>query len=481
MNLTTAQTDRAIGAVLGTAAGDALGAGYEFGPPLLDDAPVTMKGGGGFGWAPGEWTDDTSMSVPILRAVADGLDLADESTLDRIVAEWVGWAQSAPDVGLQTRQVLRPLRGEPTAAAARASARAVHGASGRSGGNGSLMRTAPVALGYLADGREQALADAARAVSELTHFEADAGDACVLWCLAIRHAVRTAELDPRVGLAWLPAERRERWEALISGAEQKQPRDFDRNGWVVQALQGAWSAIHHAHEAGEGLVGALERAVRGGRDTDTVAAIAGALAGAARGASGIPFGWMRMLHGWPELHAADLSRMAILATRGGHPDRDGWPSADRFDYSIWGDIRVLRAHPHDAGVLLGAVGVLDELPTEVDAVVSLCRLGSAQVPERITAGDRHRVWLIDSSATADNPHLDEVLLDAANAVAALRAEGKTVLLHCVQAQSRTPTVAALYAARHLGVQPDAALAEVCAVLPAARPNSAFLAAYARLT
>jgi protein-tyrosine phosphatase len=132
-------------------------------------------------------------------------------------------------------------------------------------------------------------------------------------------------------------------------------------------------------------------------------------------------------------------------------------------------------------VLLGAVGVLDELPTEVDAVVSLCRLGAAQVPERITADDQHRVWLIDSSATADNPHLDEVLLDAANAVAALRAEGKTVLLHCVQAQSRTPTVAALYAARHLGVQPDAALAEVCAVLPAARPNSAFLAAYARLT
>jgi ADP-ribosylglycohydrolase len=57
--------DRACGALLAAAAGDALGAGYEFGPPLPLTAAAEMKGGGSLGWAPGEWTDDTSMAVAI--------------------------------------------------------------------------------------------------------------------------------------------------------------------------------------------------------------------------------------------------------------------------------------------------------------------------------------------------------------------------------------------------------------------------------
>ncbi len=65
------------------------------------------------------------------------------------------------------------------------------------------MRTAPVALAYLDD--EAALVEAARAVSELTHYDPEAGDACVLWCLAIRHAVLTGVLDARIGLQ--PAQR----------------------------------------------------------------------------------------------------------------------------------------------------------------------------------------------------------------------------------------------------------------------------------
>ena len=86
MRLTPSQQDRAAGVLLGMACGDALGAGYEFGPPLPDDAIVTMKGGGGFGWEPGEWTDDTSMAIPIAQAIAAGRDLQEEAVLDDIVA-----------------------------------------------------------------------------------------------------------------------------------------------------------------------------------------------------------------------------------------------------------------------------------------------------------------------------------------------------------------------------------------------------------
>jgi ADP-ribosylglycohydrolase len=475
MKLTATQQDRAIGAVVGTAAGDALGAGYEFGPPLEDSTVVEMKGGGTFRWAPGEWTDDTSMAVPILRALAAGHDLAAEATQDAIVAEWAAWATNAADVGIQTREVLMGLS-SLTAAAARESARRVHDATGRSGGNGSLMRTAPVALGYLDDGREQALADVARALSGLTHFEEDAGDACVLWCLAIRHAVRTGVVDARIGLPFLPPDRQARWSALLDDAETRAPRDFARNGWVVEALQAAWSSITR----GDNFVDVVERAVRGGRDTDTVAAIAGALAGAGRGVSGIPFRWMRLLHGWPSLRAADLSRLAVLATTGGRDDADGWPSQDVLSYARFGDPGKPVRHPFDDGVWLGGAASLDELPPEIDAVVSLCRLGVAQVPARIGAGDQWVSRLVDKEEPAENPHLDEVLLDAVDAVTQLRVEGKVVFLHCVMAQSRTPTIAALYAARVKGVPAAEAWDGVVESLPAARPNGAFREAFKRL-
>ena len=54
----------------------------------------------------------------------------------------------------------------------------------------------------------------------------------------------------------------------------------------------------------------LENAVRGGRDADTVAAIAGGLVGAALGASAVPEEWLRAIHGWPGYKAPDLTRLA---------------------------------------------------------------------------------------------------------------------------------------------------------------------------
>lgn len=285
--------DRAVGAVVGSATGDALGAPYEFEPALPSDGDVVMRAGGAFDWELGEWTDDTSMAVPILRALAQGRDIADEATLDDLVARWQGWAQGAKDVGNQIRAVLASID-EPSAQAARVAAANVHATTGRSGGNGSLMRTTPIALAFLRDGDEQALAAAARALSDLTHFDPETGDACVLWSLAIRHAIRTGEIDVHRGIQAIPAARRELWLARLDEAERLMPWDFERNGWVVHALQAAWSAIAHAETFDRRLV----LAVRCGNDTDTVAAIAGALAGAAAGASRIPDAWRRELHGW---------------------------------------------------------------------------------------------------------------------------------------------------------------------------------------
>ena len=88
------------------------------------------------------------------------------------------------------------------------------------------------------------------------------------------------------------------------------------------------------------------------------------------------------------------------------------------------------------------------------------------------------VRLIDY--VGENENLDFVLLDTVHAVEQLRAEGRTVFLHCVQAYSRTPTISALYGARKRDVDIDTALRDVAEVLPGARPNPDFRAALQRL-
>lgn len=353
--------DRTEGVLLGTAAGDALDAPYEFQPPRGPKLTVATTGGGG--WEAGEWTDDTAMAVAIAELAANGADLRDESTQDALVTRWLEWSRSAKDVGIQTRSVLRSasIGTAITAQRPRAASAHLHEQSRRTAGNGSLMRTAPVALAYLED--EAAMVQAARAMSELTHFDRDAGDACVLWCSAIRHAVLTGQLDVRVGLGHLDSERRGLWSKRLDAAENAPPKAFPNNGWVVSVLQAAWSAnattpvLTDDPAAGtfraDHVRWALDAAVRAGYDTGTVAAIA-------------------------------------------------------------------------------------------------------------------------------TPHLDFVLLEAVRGVERFRGDGRKVLLHCVEALSRTPSVAALYGARLKGVVVDEAWRAVTKVLPDAWPNGAFRVALGRL-
>lgn len=485
MKLNPLQNDRAAGVLVTLAAGDAHGAGYEFGAPLPDGTPVSMKGGGPFGFAPAEWTDDTSMAVAIAEAFLDSLAApGSPSALDGTVRAWTAWAADARDVGAQTSAVIAAARraanaagrSEVDAADFRAAAAAFHARTGRSAGNGSLMRTAPLALAFLDRGPDELMAQAA-AVSALTHVDPDAQEACGLWCVAIREAVLTGELDVRAGLAFLPAGRAALWLERIEVAERSRPRDFVRNGWVVEAFQGAWSAIHYTSASAVGpahLRAALEEAVRGGRDTDTVAAIAGGLLGAAYGYSAVPFEWRRHLHGWPGLRARDLMMLGTELARGEGRRSESWPRAERHDYSIWTRTDALVQHPYDDGVWLGGVGSLGRVAQlGIDAVVSLCRLGTLDVPA-VAAENHATFWVVDSPFEEDNAHVEFALREAAAAVERYRSEGKTVLLHCVRAESRTPTVAALYGAKVAGVTPLEALSDLGRVLPGARPNELFL-------
>jgi ADP-ribosyl-[dinitrogen reductase] hydrolase len=478
--LTAAQTDRACGVLIASAAGDALGAGYEFAPVAPDLVPG-MIGGGLGGFEPGEWTDDTAQAVAIARVAARGLDLRSADALDAIAQGFADWYAGGPaDVGIQTSQVLSRAGRTPTGTAMAEAAREVHELSGRSAGNGSLMRTGPVALAYLDD--PDGLVEAALAVGGLTHHQDVAGEACAVWCLMIRHAVVTGDLPTYDDVEpWVPGDRTY-WRDVLADAEREDPSTFTQNGWAVGALQAAWSAITHTavpdgRDGHRHLVDALGTAIRIGHDTDTVAAIAGALLGARWGMTAVPARWRRMLHGWPDLDVRDLEHLAVLTVRGGRPTAYDWPLVDRIDYADLQHGRpALAPHPYDDGVILAGATALDAVPDGVDVVVSLCLTGRAQVPD----GLEHVTFrLMDRSDPAENPHLDAVIADAARTVAAYREDGRTVLLHCVAAHSRTPTVGIAYAMLK-GVPLAEALPAVCDALPAADPNRGFRAALQRL-
>ena len=487
--------DRAAGVLLGCAAGDALGAGYEFERTL--PKTIGMIGGGLGDFDPGEWTDDTTMAISVAEAAAAGHDLRSPAGLDVIATGFARWYASGPkDIGISTSNVLSTAGarvGPPTGQHLTDTARSSFDAGHQSAGNGALMRTAAVALAHLDDA--PAAADAARAVSDLTHADPVSAEACLIWTLGIRHAVLHASFDGvSDSLSFLPSDRAASWAARLDEAETHDPAHFSNNGWVVEALQAAWSAITRTDvpkldpAAGsfpaQHLARATEAAVRAGWDTDTVDAIAGSLLGARWGASALPLVWRRILHGWPDYRARDLVRLGIRAARlsFGQPADDGagWPSGRRVSYETFSGTGALAVHPHDPGVRLGGIEALHRLPDKtndvldgVDAVVSLCRLGVDEVPAAGIAPDDHvEVWLIDSDKTEANPHLPYVIDQAAAVVAELRAEGQIVLLHCVQAQSRTPSVAARYAVLTRGLPPLQALDEVCAALPDANPQPA---------
>jgi ADP-ribosylglycohydrolase len=90
--------------LLATAAGDALGAPYEFGPAR---GPERRSNDRRRTVGAGEWTDDTAMAIAIAEVAATGADLRSAAAQNAIVQRWYQWSCTAKDVGIQTGTVLR--------------------------------------------------------------------------------------------------------------------------------------------------------------------------------------------------------------------------------------------------------------------------------------------------------------------------------------------------------------------------------------
>jgi ADP-ribosylglycohydrolase len=313
--------ERAIAAVLGSAVGDALGAPFEFGPAEAFSArfPRPVPGGemcGGGGWDPGEATDDTQMAVHVGESLLErgGLDLPD------VFARFRRWAAAGPkDIGLQTEDVL--TNGRPWDDAA-----ALHFRTNqRAAGNGALMRAATSGVHFAGQGRAATM-DAGRRLAALTH-----GDPAAWEGTAIFHELLRVALDGDDPLAAVPAalaaadpEHRGRY-ATVLAPDWHPCLATEFNGAVWPCLGSAVWAVRTT----TGYEEAVRAAIDLGGDTDTVAAVTGALAGAVHGPAAVPARWTAALHvplpgattPGRVLRASDLVELARrLAAGPGRPD-----------------------------------------------------------------------------------------------------------------------------------------------------------------
>lgn len=296
--------------MIGSAVGDALGAPYEFGPAGAfsarfpdGDGDGEMVAGGG--WDRGEATDDTQMAV----LVAESLIEKGELDLPDIFARFRCWAAAEPkDIGIQTEDVLTNGHAWDLAAA-------VHfNSTIRAAGNGALMRAAPSARA----GREATMA-AARRISALTHGDGAAWEGTAILHELVRHALDGA--DPLAAipatLAHIAPAHRERY-ATVLAPDWHPGRATEANGAVWPCLGSAVWALRTT----DGYPAAVRAAIDLGGDTDTVAAVTGALAGAVYGLAAIPAGWTESLHvplpgfGGRVLRTPDLLVMADRLTSG---------------------------------------------------------------------------------------------------------------------------------------------------------------------
>ncbi|SRR5579875_321332 len=296
--------ERGAGTLVAAAAGDALGAPFEGGlpPPGWAD----LAGGGPRDLEPGEWTDDTALTLAVAEVAATGIDLRRDEALDRIGDRFLDWYRAgAPGIGATTRRALSRAR---SGADLRRAAVALPRRASRSASNGALMRTAPVALAHLGD--DPAMAEAAVGVARLTHPDELAAESCVIWCIAIDRAIR----EDRIDGAWdaleqLPIGARRRWGRWLAETRERPARSFRPNGHTVACLQAALAAA--LQTPGSRLAASLRAAVEIGDDTDTVACVAGALLGARWGRSEIPTRWRDRLHDRWGHTADDLERLAF--------------------------------------------------------------------------------------------------------------------------------------------------------------------------
>jgi ADP-ribosyl-[dinitrogen reductase] hydrolase len=293
-------TDRIVGSVLGLALGDALGAPFE--GRMLEEVPDPLPALElpWMGLPPGSTTDDTAMARNLVRSLA----ARGELDPDDLVARHLEWFRSGPpDVGAFTRRVLsRVDRGEDAFEAART----IWEERGPevSAGNGSVMYCAPLGLAY-AD-RAEELVQVAPTLSALTHYDERCRTAVLALTLSVAALVPGQSPEGAVGAglnAVVDREGGEELEYLVEMAGVGRRIDGPDQGFCLFT---AGVALQSLLGTGD-FETEVRRVVALGGDTDTNAAVAGALLGALVGEGGLPDPWLDRLQDREAIRAEALA------------------------------------------------------------------------------------------------------------------------------------------------------------------------------
>jgi ADP-ribosyl-[dinitrogen reductase] hydrolase len=282
--LRTWSEDRACGCLLGLAVGDAVGTTLEFRPRDTCPALTDMIGGGPFGLAPGEWTDDTSMALCLADSLIENGDLDETDLMRRFVRWWRKGENSVTgscfDIGYTTRVALSEFERSGNPRAGREDP--------NTAGNGSLMRLAPAAIRHHAN-RTRAI-DIAGRQSVTTHAARTAIDACAFFAGLLVDAINGA--DQQVLLSPRRFKGHREIVAIADGRYfGKERGEIESSGYVVHTLEAALWCVHHSADFREAVLLAANL----GADADTVAAVTGQIAGAIWGERGIPADWIAKL------------------------------------------------------------------------------------------------------------------------------------------------------------------------------------------
>lgn len=284
---------RVLGAYLGLAIGDALGATVEFMTPREIRAQYgvhdVIVGGGWLRLRPGQVTDDTEMSLALGDAIL-AYQGVDPVTIAQAFSDWM--RRKPVDIGHTVRRGIAYFRrtGSPAVPYDE------HGA-----GNGACMRCLPVAIATF--GHPVAAVEAAVvAQAHVTHHSA-ASDTGTLFVVRLVQAALAGADATRL------AQTREAFLASHPEFRARQGRRVENpSGYIVETLQ----AVFEALDGSDGFRDTLCDVVNRGGDADTTGAILGMIAGALWGVDAIPQAWRRALD--PQV-AERCARQAVALLR----------------------------------------------------------------------------------------------------------------------------------------------------------------------
>lgn len=265
--------DRALGAYLGFACGDALGATVEFMSPKQIQrrygVHLDMIGGGWLALEPGQVTDDTQMSLALGQAIIDHQGWNPNAVADRFIT----WLESdPPDIGNTCRRGIERYRktgelfGPPREDDA---------------GNGACMRNLPLVLATLNQPDRFDIWTLEQC--HLTHNHPLSDAATLALGRMTGKLINGATVDACYRTA----------EMLISENPEFAycPYPGKSSAYIVDTVQ----TVLHFFFNSEDFESCLIATVNQGRDADTTGALAGMLAGARYGVQNIPKRWLDRL------------------------------------------------------------------------------------------------------------------------------------------------------------------------------------------